>query len=113
MKEIASRPCSACNVTLKVPTDIIEVTVPTLDGQQDDEPTKKRPQRKRYVRPAGQDLVLSSKMEFLMNDLLRFSRGNPHSTHYTPRLDDSEVPEDEKETYDEKGNIRPTKSIIL
>lgn len=115
MKEIASRPCSVCNVTLKVPTDVIEVSAPTTEGQQDEEPAKKGYQRKRYIRPAGQDIKLSSKMFFLLNDLLRFSRRNPHSENYAPLMLDAgvEVPEDEMETYDERGNIRPTKSIIL
>lgn len=114
MKEIASRPCSDCNVTLKIPTDVIEVSPPTADGQQEDEPVKKRVQRKRYVRAAGEDVNLSTKLRFLHGDLMRFSRKNPGSTHYMPAaLDEPDAPEDEKTTYDAKGNIRPTKSIIL
>jgi hypothetical protein len=114
MKEVATRPCSDCNVTLKIPTDVIEVAAPAVDGQQDDEPVQKRAQRKRYIRPAGEDINLSTKLQFLHGDLMRFSRKNPSSIHYSPlALDEADAPEDEKMTYDERGNIRPTKSIIL
>lgn len=68
---------------------------------------KKKPTRKRYTRAPGEDIVMSTKLAYLHDDLMKFSRRNPYSIHYDASAEMVAVDPDE----DAQG--RPTKSIVL
>ncbi|WVR04718.1 hypothetical protein IAU60_001729 [Kwoniella sp. DSM 27419] len=112
LKGQVARACGCCNVMLRLPTDIIEVAPPGQDGQDDQVDQPKRAARKKYVRPPGESINLSTKMQYLHDELLGFSKKNPHSPHYDPfalNPDD----DDAVEELDADGKPFVTKSVVF
>jgi SWI/SNF-related matrix-associated actin-dependent regulator of chromatin subfamily A3 len=113
MKTNPNRPCSACGAALKLPADVIEVVPP--DSEQAIEIAEQAPKRairKKYVRPPGEKPDLSTKMTFLLNELMRFSCRNPNSANYNPAALDEEL-DDGVEELDAEGKPFIVKSIVL
>ena len=113
MKTHPNRPCSACNTPLRLPVDVIEVVPPDSEQAAEiAEQAPKRAARKKYVRQPGEKPNLSTKMEVLLQDLMKFSRRNPNSVNYNPMIiDDGE--DDGVEELDSEGKPFITKSVVL
>jgi SWI/SNF-related matrix-associated actin-dependent regulator of chromatin subfamily A3 len=113
MKEPAGRQC-ACGDLLRLPDDAIEV-IPPSEALANEELTAndppKRAARKKYVRPAGEKPSLSTKMQYLHDQLIRYSRQNPHSANYNVFEVDEDMGEDTVLGPDGKPEI--TKSVVL
>ena len=108
MKETAARSCT-CGCMLRLPTDVIEVSPPNTDDKDNAEDNApKKYSRKKYVRKAGERPNLSTKMQFLHDELLRQSKRNPHSPHYNP----FEITDDAEEV-DAEGKPLVTKSVVF
>ncbi len=108
MKRDAGRACT-CGVPLRLPNDVVEVEPPDAnDGSEVPDPPK-RAARRKYIRPNGEKPNLSTKMQFLHDELLGFSRKNPNSPHYDPFSLDL----DDVEELDMSGRPFVTKSVIL
>lgn len=108
IKGSVGRNCS-CGITLRLPIDVVEVEPPDPNGGSDLPDPPKRAIRRKYVRPPGEKPNLSTKMQFLHDDLLSFSRRNPNSQHYDPfALDIGDV-----EELDTSGQPFVTKSVVL
>ncbi|ORX34003.1 SNF2 family N-terminal domain-domain-containing protein [Kockovaella imperatae] len=108
MKEHAGRPCTCGNI-LRLPSDVVEVLQPGVEenaGAADQGPKRAR---KKYIRAPGEPLVLSTKMKFLHDELMSFSRRNPNSPHYNP----FELDADTMEEVDKDGKPFVTKSVIF
>ncbi|KAL7420061.1 hypothetical protein Q5752_005026 [Cryptotrichosporon argae] len=78
-----ARPCGSCQQMLRLESDVLEVSPPDPEGAQavnDDLP--KRTKRQKWTRPPGEQPILSTKMQWLYDDLMRFSKRNPHSANY-------------------------------
>ena len=69
----------------------------------------KRASRRKYVRPPGEKPNLSTKMQFLHDELLNFSKRNPHAQHYDALATDL----DGIEELDISGRPFVTKSVVL
>ena len=112
MKTSAGRTCS-CGLPLRLPEDVIEVDTPDsnqgIDGDAPDPP--KRAVRKKYVRAPGEKPNLSTKMQYLYNELLKSSKRNPNSQHYDPFS--LALADDDVEELDTSGQPFVTKSVIL
>lgn len=119
-----SRACGVCERMLRVDIDVLEVSPPNSD-EQEDQP-KKVVRRKKWARKDGEDLSLSTKMEWLREDLMRHSRLNPNSAnadmtqqllgHGEPRdmpFCDAEGNGFDSVNYDENGYPMASKGIIL
>lgn len=117
----ASRPCPACNVTLKLPLDAIELVAPGSEGEdiliREREMAEKKPRpRKKYVRRPDEELVVSTKMRYLLTELLKASQRNTKSANYNGEnpldrphlLDDDDLDEIQRTM-----SLRPTKSVVL
>ncbi|TYJ56013.1 hypothetical protein B9479_003255 [Cryptococcus floricola] len=112
-KTTVARACSCCNTMIRLPSDVIEVLPPdSADASEQalGEQVAKRGARKKYVRQPGEKLNLSTKMQFLHDELLRFSKRNPHSAHYDPFAMDGE---DDVEEMDAEGKPFVTKSVVF
>ncbi|WVQ69393.1 uncharacterized protein L199_007610 [Kwoniella botswanensis] len=111
LKSTVARACGACNAMLRLPSDIIEVTPPDTEASNEvitDQP--KRAARKKYVRPPGEKPNLSTKMQYLHDELLTLSKRNPNSPHYDPFAGDDE---DGIEELDNEGKPLVTKSVVF
>nr|XP_018265349.1 DNA repair protein RAD5 [Kwoniella dejecticola CBS 10117]OBR87507.1 DNA repair protein RAD5 [Kwoniella dejecticola CBS 10117] len=109
-KSNVARACGTCNVMLRLPSDIIEVTPPECEANGEvitDQP--KRATRKKYVRPPGEKPNLSTKMQYLHDELLTLSKKNPNSPHYDPFA----ISDDGVEELDSEGKPLVTKSIVF
>ncbi|WVQ83192.1 hypothetical protein IAT38_005331 [Cryptococcus sp. DSM 104549] len=111
MKASVARACGCCQTMIRLPNDIIEVIPPdSSDCPETAVPeAPKRAVRKKYVRPPGEKLNLSTKMQFLHDELLRFSKKNPNSPHYDPYA----LGEDDVEEMDAEGKPFVTKSVVF
>lgn len=111
-KNNVARSCRCCNSMLRLPTDIIEVVPPDQADSSDalggtnDAPSRTR---KKYVRPPGEKPNLSTKMQYLHDELLALSKKNPHSTHYDP----FSIGGEDVEELDADGKPIVTKSVVL
>ncbi|CDZ96852.1 dna repair protein rad5 [Phaffia rhodozyma] len=82
------RSCPNCTTGLRLAADCIEIIPPGTSeaGSSADYIAVKAPKKKsrprRYLENRS-DLVMSTKITFLMSDLLSFSAQNPYSTNYT------------------------------
>lgn len=98
---------------IRLPSDVIEVIPPdSADASEQavaEQAPPKRAARKKYIRPPGEKLNLSTKMQFLHDELLRFSKKNPHSAHYDP----FSLEGDDVEEMDAEGKPVVTKSIVF
>ncbi|WVQ75915.1 hypothetical protein IAR50_005550 [Cryptococcus sp. DSM 104548] len=113
-KTTVARSCSCCNTMIRLPSDVIEVIPPdSADASEQTlgEQVAKRGARKKYIRQPGEKLNLSTKMQFLHDELLRFSRRNPHSAHYDPFAMDGD--EEDVEEMDAEGKPFVTKSVVF
>lgn len=108
MKEIAGRSCNACNTMLRLPYDVIEVVPPDEIAEIQQEQQPKRSARRKYVRPAGEQPNLSTKMQYLHDELLQLSKQNPNSKHFDPFSLDADVAE-----MDKNGKPLATKSVVF
>nr|XP_019008370.1 DNA repair protein RAD5 [Kwoniella pini CBS 10737]OCF47151.1 DNA repair protein RAD5 [Kwoniella pini CBS 10737] len=109
-KSNVARACGTCNVMLRLPSDIIEVTPPECEANGEviaEQP--KRAARKKYVRPPGEKPNLSTKMQYLHDELLTLSKKNPNSIHYDPFA----ISDDGVEELDSDGKPLVTKSIVF
>ncbi|OXM76917.1 DNA repair protein RAD5 [Cryptococcus neoformans Bt63] len=113
MKGTLARSCHCCNTMIRLPSDVIEVIPPdSADASEQavaEQAPPKRAARKKYIRPPGEKLNLSTKMQFLHDELLRFSKKNPHSAHYDP----FSLEGDDVEEMDAEGKPVVTKSIVF
>jgi len=109
MKEQAARACGICQTMLRLPYDVTEIVPPdSAEAQlQVDQPKRKR---KRYVRPPGEKPNLSTKMQFLYDELMSASKKNPNSKNYDPF---ALALSDEFEELDEAGRPYIVKSVVL
>jgi SWI/SNF-related matrix-associated actin-dependent regulator of chromatin subfamily A3 len=114
MKTVVGRPCSVCPTQLSLPADVIEV-VPHGSEQAAEiaDAAPKRAARKKYVRQDGEAPNLSTKMQYLLNDLMIYSRKNPNSANFNPMMLDQNGEEDAIEELDADGKPFITKSIVL
>lgn len=111
MKDQAVRACGVCQLMLRLPTDVIDVLPPdSSDSLQPPPDALKRPARKRYVRPAGEKPNLSTKMQYLYDELIVSSKRNPNSPNYDPY---SLANSDDFEELDQDGKPFVVKSVIL
>ena len=109
MKEQAARACGICQTMLRLPYDVTEIVPPDSAEAQvpADQPKRKR---KRYIRPPGEKPNLSTKMQFLYDELMSASKKNPNSKNYDPFA----LPMgDEIEELDEAGRPYIVKSVVL
>lgn len=112
MKSNPSRPCSACGAALRLPMDVIEVVPPDSEQAAEiAEQAPKRAARKKYVRQPGEKPNLSTKMQFLLDDLMKYSKRNPNSINFNPMELDGDA--DGVEEMDAEGKPFITKSIVL
>jgi len=109
MKETAARACGICQQMLRLPHDVVEIVPPDSAEAQvpTDQPKRKR---KRYVRPPGEKPNLSTKMQFLYDELMSASKKNPNSKNYDPF---AIALNDEPEELDESGRPFVVKSVVL
>ncbi|WWD21589.1 hypothetical protein CI109_106075 [Kwoniella shandongensis] len=112
LKSTVARSCGCCNSMLRLPADIIEVVPPdSADAAEAtavaDQP--KRAARKKYVRPPGEKPNLSTKMQYLHDELLKLSKRNPNSPNYDPFINE----EDGLEELDADGQPIVTKSVVF
>lgn len=112
MKEITGRACGACSAPLRIPADIIEVLPPdspeAAEAAAEAQTVAKKYQRKKFVRAAGEELSLSTKMSYLQDQLMESSKRNPNSVHYEPMAITDDV-----EELDADGRPLITKSVVL
>lgn len=106
MKDPVGRQCGACSTILRLPADVVEVYPPDEAGDAPEQ--TKRAVRKKYVRPPGERPNLSTKMQYLHDELLKYSKLNRHSPNFDPFNPDIEVAE-----LDESGAPLITKSVVL
>lgn len=100
-------------MALRLETDVIDVYQPcTSESTAIEIPDQpRRAVRKKYVRPPGEKPNLSTKMQFLHDELMFFSKKNPNSPNYDPF---SIVGNDEEiEDLDKEGKPFITKSVVL
>lgn len=78
-----SRCCSVCQTAL-TPTDAVEVVTdsPSLELASKRKPLKREKRQKGVI--AMEDFHPSTKVRALLNDLVQFSKANPHSVNYDP-----------------------------
>ncbi|WRT64679.1 uncharacterized protein IL334_001613 [Kwoniella shivajii] len=108
-KSTVARACGCCNGMLRLPADIIEVTPPECETSGEVIPDQpKRTARKKYVRPPGEKPNLSTKMQYLHDELLILSKKNPNSPHYDPFAFGDDI-----EELDAEGKPLVTKSIVF
>ncbi|KAK4684735.1 hypothetical protein P7C73_g5428, partial [Tremellales sp. Uapishka_1] len=93
-----ARSCGVCQTVLRLESDVIEVVPPGASGGDFDSALTdppKRVARKKYVRPPGEKPNLSTKMTFLYEELMAFSKKNPNSSNFDmyAALGDGEVEE--------------------
>ncbi|OCF44855.1 DNA repair protein RAD5 [Kwoniella heveanensis CBS 569] len=110
LKSQVARSCGCCNAMLRLPTDIIEVTPPDQEGPETSTDQPKRAARKKYIRQPGEKLNLSTKMQYLHDELLGLSKKNPNSPHYDPFAVNED---DDVEELDAEGKPFVTKSIVF
>jgi hypothetical protein len=111
IKDVPKRECT-CGAVVQLPKEVIEVIPPEDEKDKDAPPEEtavKRPKRQKYTRPAGEKLNLSTKMQYLHDELLKYSRRNPHSPHYNPFA----MTEEDMEEVDSEGRPLVTKSVVL
>lgn len=113
MKTTINRPCSACDAPLRIPSDVIEVVPPGSEQAAEiADAAPKRAARKKFVRQPGEKPNLSTKMQFLLDDLMVYSRKNPNSVNFDP-MQLGDCGEDGVEEMDAEGKPFITKSIVL
>ncbi|WVQ98151.1 hypothetical protein IAU59_005273 [Kwoniella sp. CBS 9459] len=110
LKTQIARACGCCNAMLRLPTDIIEVSPPDQEGPDILTDQPKRAARKKYIRQPGEKLNLSTKMQYLHDELLGLSKKNPNSPHYDPFAVSED---DDVEELDAEGKPFVTKSIVF
>lgn len=110
MKEVAGRECAVCQTMLKIPTDIHTIT--GVDNDEVDEKPAKVV-RKKYIRPQGEKPNLSTKMQYLLDQLMSASRKNPNSSNYDPQPAFVAEGEDIVEELDPEGKPYIVKSVVL
>lgn len=94
---------------LRLPTDVAEILPP--DAAEALGPVvEPKQKRKRYVRPPGEMPNLSTKMQFLHNELIQSSKRNPNSKNYDPY---ALAMSDEIEDVDQDGKPYLVKSVVL
>jgi hypothetical protein len=94
---------------LKLPADVAEIVPP--DSAETLVPVEQpKEKRKRYVRPPGEKPNLSTKMQYLYNELIQSSKRNPNSKNYDPY---ALAMSDEIEDVDQDGKPYLVKSVIL
>ncbi|EIW71155.1 hypothetical protein TREMEDRAFT_27733 [Tremella mesenterica DSM 1558] len=108
MREAPARECHQCRAALRLSTDVLEVSPPGSENTETTDQPKKVV-RQKYVRPPGQKPDLSTKMRWLLQELMGHSKRNPNSPHYDPfALDSGDV-----EELDEEGKPFVTKSVVF
>ena len=109
MKVTLTRDCT-CGTPLRLPLDATEVLPPDMDEKEREKEIETAPKvkRKKFLRKPGEPLVLSSKMRWLHDELIRNSKRNPYSPYYNA----FEAPDELEET-DSDGKPFLTKSVIL
>lgn len=80
-KSKVARQCP-CGCVLKLPDDVTEVLPPGNDDKELEPVPATTVKRKKYIRPAGEPLKLSTKMKFLHDELLKHSKRNPYSMNF-------------------------------
>ena len=113
MKDQAARACGVCQSMLRLPADVIDVLPPDSSDSLNAQPAPdapKRSARKRYVRPPGEKPNLSTKMQYLYDELIASSKKNHNSPNYDPF---SIANSDEVEELDQDGKPFIVKSVIL
>jgi SWI/SNF-related matrix-associated actin-dependent regulator of chromatin subfamily A3 len=110
MKEVAGRECAVCQAMLKIPTDVYSIT--GVDNEEVDEKPAKVA-RKKYVRPPGEKPNLSTKMQYLLDQLLSASRRNPNSLNFDPQPPVLPDGDDIVEELDPDGKPYIVKSVVL
>jgi hypothetical protein len=93
---------------LKLPEDVTEVLPPGTDDKEFETVPATTVKRKKYIRPAGEPLILSTKLKYLYQELMNHSKRNPYSTHF----DASALTEGVEET-DKDGTPLAIKSVVL
>lgn len=96
-------------MTLRLPNDVVEVEPPDSHDGAKVPDAPKPPTRRKYIRPHGEKPNLSTKMQYLHDELLAFSRKNPRSVHYDPFA----LNLDGIEELDVSGRPFVTKSVVL
>ena len=95
---------------LRLASDVIEVFPPSSESNDpSDAPSK--PRRQKYVRPPGQKPDLSTKMQWLLGELMSHSKKNPNSPHYDAFAID--VGGEDVEELDPDGKPYVTKSVVF
>jgi SWI/SNF-related matrix-associated actin-dependent regulator of chromatin subfamily A3 len=109
MKTTVARDCT-CGKNLRLPLDATEVLPPDLDEKEKEKELEAVPKtrRKKFIRKPGEPLVLSTKMRWLHDELIRNSKRNPHSQYYNA----FEIGEELEET-DADGRPFLIKSVVL
>ncbi|KAL1406979.1 hypothetical protein Q8F55_006392 [Vanrija albida] len=105
-----TRQCGVCDQMLQLDYDIIQVD-PPADDQDAAEPQPKKSTRRKYVRPPGERPNLSTKMQYLLDELMRFSKRNKYSENYDPWFQGS--PDDEVIELDDDGAPIAVKSVVF
>ncbi|KAK8847498.1 hypothetical protein IAR55_005356 [Kwoniella newhampshirensis] len=111
-KNSVARSCASCNAMLRLPTDIIEVAPPDSADAADAVAVAEQPKRatrKKYVRAPGEKPNLSTKLQYLHDELLKLSKRNPNSANFDPFIND----EDGLEELDSDGQPIVTKSVVF
>lgn len=96
---------------LKLPDDVTEVMPPGADDKELEPIPTTTIKRKKYIRPAGEPLKLSTKMKWLHDELLRHSKRNPFSTNFEAfAMTEGDV---EPEETEKDGTPVAIKSVVL
>ncbi|WOO85037.1 Helicase-like transcription factor CHR27 [Vanrija pseudolonga] len=107
-----TRQCGVCDQMLHLDYDIIQVDPPN-DDQDAAEPQPKKTTRRKYVRPPGERPSLSTKMQWLLDELMRFSKRNKHSDNYDPWFQGAGDDPDEIIELDDDGAPIAVKSVVF
>ena len=81
------------------------------DENSNETPERSKPHhaRRKYIRAAGEKPNLSTKMAYLLDQLLTASKRNPNSIHFDPFA----APSEEVEELDANGKTFPVKTVVL
>ncbi|BEI89113.1 uncharacterized protein CcaverHIS019_0204750 [Cutaneotrichosporon cavernicola] len=104
-----ARPCIVCDEMLQLGKDVIEVCPPS---EMSDEAPKKAAQRKKWERNPMEAVNMSSKMQYLLHELMKLSKRNPNSPNYDPFGVVQDDDDDPIEVSDD-GTPLATKTIVF
>ncbi|KLT44189.1 hypothetical protein CC85DRAFT_242764 [Cutaneotrichosporon oleaginosum] len=104
-----ARPCVICNEMLHLGRDVIEVCPPS---EMADEAPKKAVTRKKWERNPLEAVNMSTKMQYLLHELMKLSKRNPNSPNYDPFSVGPDDDDDPVEVSDD-GTPLATKTIVF